>query len=135
MAGPIGRYFEGEATSEVGLRSGAGEDFWTAFQPDLSTLDDDDRPRQPPARRPAAATRRASRSSALAEAATRADPPPATFRVIVNPLVIWIWIGALVALRRRACWRCGRRPRPAAASEAAYAARVGRELGTARPPS
>ena len=41
MAGPLGRYFEGEATSEIGLRSGAGEDFWAAFQPDLSTLDDD----------------------------------------------------------------------------------------------
>jgi cytochrome c-type biogenesis protein CcmF len=40
-AGPIGRFFDGEATSEIGLRSGAGEDFWAAFQPDLSVLDDD----------------------------------------------------------------------------------------------
>ena len=35
-AGPIGRYFEGEATSEVGLKSGAGEDFWAAFSPTSS---------------------------------------------------------------------------------------------------
>ena len=33
MAGPIGRFFDGEATSEIGLRSGAGEDFWAAFSP------------------------------------------------------------------------------------------------------
>ncbi|HKG37185.1 MAG TPA: heme lyase CcmF/NrfE family subunit, partial [Solirubrobacterales bacterium] len=25
-------------------------------------------------------------------------PAPATFRVIVNPMVSWLWIGALVAL-------------------------------------
>ena len=62
------------------------------------------------------------------------DPPPATFRVIVNPLVGWIWIGALIALAGAvmAGW-------PALESrrrlEAAYRARLGRELGTATPPS
>ena len=95
MAGPIGRFFDGEATSEIGLRSGAGEDFWAAFQPDLSTLDDD-RSRQPPARRPP--RRRAGHRDPGAGRGVRGQPAPATFRVIVNPLVIWIWIGALVAL-------------------------------------
>ena len=37
-AGPIGRFFKGEATSEVGLKTGAGGDLWTAMQPDLSSL-------------------------------------------------------------------------------------------------
>ena len=37
-AGPIGRYFMGDSTSEVGLKTGAGGDLWTAFQPDLSSL-------------------------------------------------------------------------------------------------
>ena len=40
-AGAIGRYFMGESTSEVGLRSRAGGDLWTAFQPDLSVLNPD----------------------------------------------------------------------------------------------
>jgi cytochrome c biogenesis factor len=50
--------------------------------------------------------------------------------VIVNPLVGWIWIGALIALAGAvmAGW-------PALESrrrlEAAYRARLGRELGTA----
>ena len=26
------------------------------------------------------------------------DPPPAVFHVIVNPLVTWMWIGAVLAL-------------------------------------
>ena len=58
------------------------------------------------------------------------DPPPATFRVIVNPLVGWIWIGALIAVAGAvmAGW-------PALESrrrlEAAYRARLGRELGRA----
>ena len=40
-AGPIGRYFMGDSTSEVGLRSKPGGDLWTAFQPDLSPLNPD----------------------------------------------------------------------------------------------
>ena len=36
--GPIGRFFAGESTSEVGLRWGLGRDLWTAMQPDLQLL-------------------------------------------------------------------------------------------------
>jgi cytochrome c-type biogenesis protein CcmF len=124
MAGAIGRYFEGEATSEVGLRAGAGEDFWTAFQPDLSVLDDDiARGNRELAQLPPAAQGLAI--VALAESYAE-NPPPATFRVIVNPLVVWIWIGALVGLGGAAfaLW-------PSAAARrrvrAAYSARLGRE--------
>jgi cytochrome c-type biogenesis protein CcmF len=62
------------------------------------------------------------------------DPRPANFRVIVNPLVGWIWIGALIAVAGAvmAAW-------PALESrrrmEAAYRARLGKELGTANPPA
>jgi cytochrome c-type biogenesis protein CcmF len=58
------------------------------------------------------------------------DPPPATFRVIVNPLVVWIWIGALVALGgvAFALWPAAEARRRV---QAAYAARLGKELGTA----
>jgi hypothetical protein len=45
---------------------------------------------------------------------------PASFKVIVNPLVTWIWIGGLIALAGAliAIWPAGGpRRRPAAASE------------------
>ena len=65
-AGPIRGFFEGEATSEVGRRTTAGGDFWTAMQPDLAPLDpiinEADRRlgriarRLPPGRRPGGAS-------------------------------------------------------------------------------
>ncbi len=130
--GPIGRYFMGESTSEVGLRARAGGDLWTAFQPDLSVLNPDiKRGNRQLADLPAAAQEFAI--LALVQHYVQ-NPPPATFRVIVNPLVGWIWIGALIALAGAvmAGW-------PALESrrrlEAAYRARLGRELGTASRPS
>jgi cytochrome c-type biogenesis protein CcmF len=131
-AGAIGRYFMGESTSEVGLKTGARGDLWTAFQPDLSVLN--------PAivrgnRQLANLPPNAQGVAILALAQHYAqDPPPANFRVLVNPLVGWIWIGALIALAGAvmAGW-------PALESrrrlEAAYRARLGQELGTATPPS
>jgi cytochrome c-type biogenesis protein CcmF len=131
-AGPIGRYFMGESTSEVGLRARAGGDLWTAFQPDLSVLNPDiKRGNRQLGDLPAAAQEFAI--LALIQHYVQ-HPPPATFRVIVNPLVGWIWIGALIALAGAvmAGW-------PALESrrrlEAAYRARLGRELGTAADPS
>ena len=55
------------------------------------------------------------------------DPPPATFRLLVSPMVTWIWIGALIVFLGGliALW-----PSPRAVGRrvtAAYAARVGRE--------
>jgi cytochrome c-type biogenesis protein CcmF len=131
-AGAIGRYFMGESTSEVGLKTGAGGDLWTAFQPDLSSLN--------PAiirgnRQLANLPSDAQGIAILALAQHYAQaPPPANFRVIVNPLVGWIWIGALIAVAGAvmAGW-------PALESrrqlEAAYRARLGKELGTANPPA
>jgi cytochrome c-type biogenesis protein CcmF len=94
--GPIGRFFDGESTSEVGLRAGVRRDVWTAIQPDIEPLrklvDD-------------ANTRFAGASAnvqALVVAGLVAHyegkPPPATFRFIVSPLVEWIWVGGLVVL-------------------------------------
>jgi cytochrome c-type biogenesis protein CcmF len=131
-AGAIGRYFMGESTSEVGLKTGAGGDIWTAFQPDLSSLN------------PAIIRGNRQLGNLPPQAQGIAilalvqhylqNPQPANFRVIVNPLVGWIWIGALIALAGAvmAAW-------PALESrrrlEAAYRARLGKELGTARPPA
>jgi cytochrome c-type biogenesis protein CcmF len=127
-AGPIGRYFMGESTSEVGLRTRAGGDLWTAFQPDLSVLNPDIRR----GNRQLAGLPPAAQEFAILALIQHyvQHPPPANFRVIVNPLVGWIWIGALIALAGAvmAGW-------PALESrrrlEAAYRARLGRELGTA----
>ena len=131
-AGAIGRYFMGESTSEVGLRARAGGDLWTAFQPDLSVLNPDiKRGNRQLADLPPAAQEFAI--LALVQHYVQ-NPPPANFRVIVNPLVGWIWIGALIALAGAvmAGW-------PALESrrrlEAAYRARLGRELGTATEPN
>jgi cytochrome c-type biogenesis protein CcmF len=54
-----------------------------------------------PALRPVAARQIETLQAATAERITKsylADSAPATFRVIVNPLVTWMWIGGLIAL-------------------------------------
>ena len=134
--GPIGRWFEGEATSEVGLKSQGGEDFWTAFQPDLTSLQpkidegnrifsklgDSGDPRGKNVILGLQAEAIRNLAFGYAE-----NPPPATFRVIVNPLAVWIWVGGLIGLGGAllAVWPTAESRRRA---EAAYAARLGREL-------
>jgi cytochrome c-type biogenesis protein CcmF len=94
--GRIGRFFDGEATSELGLRAGLTRDVWTAVQPDLGGV------------RPAIT--RADRSFPDANSqlegflvATivdrwRRSAPAAQFRLIVSPLVAWIWLGGAIAI-------------------------------------
>ena len=36
-SGPVSRYFEGEATSEVGLHAGLRRDLWTVVSPDVQS--------------------------------------------------------------------------------------------------
>ena len=131
-AGAIGRYFMGESTSEVGLKTGAGGDIWTAFQPTLSSLN----PAISRGNRQLAGLPPQAQGIAILALVQHylQHPQPANFRVIVNPLVGWIWIGALIAVAGAlmAAW-------PALESrrrlEAAYRARLGKELGTASPPA
>jgi cytochrome c-type biogenesis protein CcmF len=77
------------------------------------------------------------RAAALGEALRRlaaaypASAPPATFRILVSPLVTWIWLGALIVFTGGliAIW-----PLPAGATRqatATQAARLARELGRA----
>src|SRR5215211_184147 len=96
--GPVSRFFEGEATSEVGLRAGLRRDVWSAISPNVRDL----RKRIAEGDKVFTAARGlppAERDIALAQALdglTRSytdNPPPATFRLIVSPLVSWIWIG------------------------------------------
>ena len=125
--GPIGRFFEGEATSEVDVRWGLRRDLWLAIQPDLRALE--------PAIREANKLKAARDDpearllvvAALAERYRR-DPPPAQFRAIVSPLVAWIWIGGGIVLGGAliALW-----PSPEAARRrltSFAAARLGKDL-------
>jgi cytochrome c-type biogenesis protein CcmF len=162
-SGPISSYFEGEATSEVGLEAGFRNDFWTAVQPNLTGVQrsataadrgfracirgGEGTPQACGAL--AALMRGAAGDPALRETALEqigvlqaatinrvADgyvdsSTPVTFRVIVNPMVSWMWIGALIALAGAliAIW-----PTPGAGRRrvaSAAAARLGRELSRA----
>ncbi len=128
--GTIASFFDGEATSEVGLDAGAGSDLWTAVQPDIGPIrgraqaaDEGFRacvggdPGTPPQCRALSRLMRAAAANprlqpvALAQidalqAATAerlaqsyvSEAGTATFRVIVDPLVTWVWIGGLIAL-------------------------------------
>jgi cytochrome c-type biogenesis protein CcmF len=128
--GTISSYFEGEATSEVGLHIGAGSDLWIASQPDITkvqsqlhradkTFADCARggPGTPPqcsaltglmqaakanpSLRPKALAAISKLQALTAENIARgyvSDESPTTFKVIVNPLVTWMWIGGLIAL-------------------------------------
>jgi cytochrome c-type biogenesis protein CcmF len=134
--GPVSSFFDGEATTEVGLRAGLRRDLWTAVSPDIGRLQsriaEGDKVFSA-ARGLTGAQRGAFLAQALA-GLTRSyakDPPPATFRIIASPLVTWIWLGALIVFAGGlvALWPAGaaeRRP-----ATAAGLARVARELGRA----
>jgi cytochrome c-type biogenesis protein CcmF len=120
--GRVGRFFNGDSTSELGLRPGPLRDIWTAIQPDLASL-------QPYIRD---ADRRFPDANAALEGfvvesiVTRymRRPPPAQFRLIVSPLVAWIWIGGTIVIGGAmvAIWpppSAARRRAPASAPELA----------------
>ena len=128
-SGPLARYFEGQPTSEVDLEWGLTEDLWVAIQPDVQAIAD----------RFEAADRQFPNADVDAQAAAlgqipglyRESPPPAQFRVLVSPLVSWIWAGGAVVLMGAliALW-----PSPDARRRRVrgmYAARLGRELSRA----
>jgi cytochrome c-type biogenesis protein CcmF len=135
--GPVSRFFEGESTSEVGLRAGVARDVWTAVAPSLAALkpriEEGDKVFSGPGAKLSAEQRGAFLAQALTGLADsyEASPPPATFRMIVSPLVTWIWIGAIIVFLGGlvAIW-----PAPRSSQRlvtAGYAARVARELGRA----
>ena len=127
--GPIGRFFDGQATSEVDVRWGLREDLWLAMQPNLRTL-------RGPIRE---ANRRFADSPSNVQALVigaiarryQRDPPAANFRAIVSPLVVWIYLGGTIVILGAllAAW-----PSPEARRRrvtSVYGARVGRDLSRA----
>lgn len=135
--GPVSRFFEGEATSEVALRAGWVQDVWAVVAPDLTRLrpaiEEGDAVFAAAGDDLTAEQRGEFLGQALAGLTERyaQSPPPATFRVLVSPMVTWIWVGAIIVFGGGlvAVW-------PGAASSrrtvtAGYAARLARELGRA----
>ncbi|MGE5409024.1 MAG: cytochrome c-type biogenesis CcmF C-terminal domain-containing protein [Syntrophothermus sp.] len=128
--GSLATFFAGEATSEVGLHAGLGQDFWIAPNPDISGVQRRARAadrafaecvrgapgtppqckalglmmvsaRENPSLRPAALATISKLQSKAAENIARdyaSEGLPVTFKVIVNPLVTWMWIGGLIAV-------------------------------------
>jgi cytochrome c-type biogenesis protein CcmF len=104
QGGPVGRFFEGESTTEVALDSGLHKDVWAAVAPDIVKL----QPRIAEGDRlftKAADDLSAEEANQFLGLALRGltdryavNPPPARFRFEVNPLVTWIWLGALIVL-------------------------------------
>jgi cytochrome c-type biogenesis protein CcmF len=127
--GPIGRFFGGESTSEVGMKAGLRRDVWTAMQPDLSAL----KPGIRLGNRQLAKAGPDAQAFAIAFLAGTyvKKAPPATFRLIVNPMVTWIWLGGLMALAGAlvALWPSALASRRRVTSLSA--ARLGRELSQA----
>jgi cytochrome c-type biogenesis protein CcmF len=135
--GPVGRFFEGEATSEVGLKAGLRRDLWTAMTPDIRglmpTIQEGDRVFSAAAGKLPPALEAQALGAALNGIVKRYldSRPAATFRVITSPLVTWIWLGAIIVFLGGiiALW-----PGPDAArrrAAARHAARVAEELGRA----
>jgi cytochrome c-type biogenesis protein CcmF len=122
-------YRTGDPTSEVDLRWGLKKDLWLAIQPDTTKLTAQlGRAMQLSADAPPAIQQRAI---ALVAGAYLKDSPPAAFRAIVSPLVVWIWLGGGIVMAGAllALW-----PSPEARRRrvtSLYAARLGRELSRA----
>lgn len=112
----IGRFFNGNSDSQVGLDAGLRKDIWTVINVDPSHLqsiiNQGDKvfaayaPKVmtkaqtlPPGQGQALMnTLWAERDQAVAEIARRfvTHPWPSEFLLIVDPLVTWIWLGALI---------------------------------------
>jgi len=113
----IATHFDGEATSEVGLKPGLRSDFWTSVEPNtryirrrarmadlrfrglmsvLARKVERDPSQAPEVARFAGEVMDATTKKVIDLYPERNDP--VTFRVIVSPMVSWIWAGAIIAL-------------------------------------
>src|SRR4051794_10808915 len=129
--GPIGRYFDGEANSEVDTRWGPFGNFWTAVEVDVNGLEAPIKELNARFRNPT--PEQEAVSLAALAAVYRDNAPPATFRAIHSPMIMWIWIGGLVVIfgSITALWPSPDARRRRAASLAS--ARLGREPSRAQP--
>ncbi|CAN5595521.1 cytochrome c biogenesis protein CcsA [soil metagenome] len=143
-------FFEGEATSEVGRRESAGGDLWTAMRPDLAPLDPEinrfdrqltklipsDIAPTGPTPTQLQAMKAIPNLEGLAIRKLSSDYPaagvPVDFRVNVNPLVIWLWLGGGISVLGAllAIWPAASAKRRRVSD--VYAARIAKELSVER---
>ncbi|HYZ30020.1 MAG TPA: heme lyase CcmF/NrfE family subunit [Thermoleophilaceae bacterium] len=123
----IARFFEGEPTSEVDVRWGLSRDLWFAVQPDLSALIPAIREADRKFNNPKFERYLPLLITKIAESYAN-DPPAANFRMIVSPMVAFIWIGGLIAVLGAliALWPGAETRRRAVHS--VYRAKLAREL-------
>ena len=126
----IARYFEGEPTSEVDVRWGLKRDLWFAIQPDLASLMPAIREADRKFGGPEFAKYQGILIATIAKSYAK-NPPPANFRMIVSPMVAFIWLGGLIAVFGAliAIWPGAETRRRAVHS--VYAAKLARELSRA----
>lgn len=95
--GPVARYFEGSATSEVALQAGPWRDLWTSVSPDTDGLK---RAIEAANELPQIKTNREVQAIAITAIVQSypAAKPPVRVLFLVNPLVTWIWIGSIIVL-------------------------------------
>ena len=132
--GPVSRFFDGEATTEVALDASLGKDVWAAVGPDIAKL----RPRLEEGDKlfaNASDDLSAEDSNQFLGLALRGltdgyanNPPPARFRFEVNPMVTWIWLGALIVMLGAFVAGWPTRRGLTRVASARYAARVGRDV-------
>jgi len=139
----VASLISGDAVDQIGLQSSWRRDLWAAIKPLGTTLPTNGTqlPEEALVSRADASisptwsptTQLYSAYQELGAIARHyvAAPPPASFTLIASPLVMWIWIGALIVLigGLTAIW-----PAPSALRDrvrARYLARVARELGRA----
>jgi cytochrome c-type biogenesis protein CcmF len=134
--GPVGRFFEGQETSEIALGAGVGRDLWVASTPDADAIVakakqvNDGFMKVSDGLSPELGSALLAKSIQGVVDSYVASNPPAIVRVIDAPGVTWVWLGAvlmvlggLIALSQPSVARSRQR--------AAALARVGRELGAA----
>jgi len=111
--GPISRFFNGSNESQVGLDAGLTHDLWAAINPNVTALNAKisqgdavlgkalaDALRAPPAARPRALSVLYGYRDLAVRGLTQqfvTHPWPVTFKLIVSPLVTWLWLGAILA--------------------------------------
>jgi cytochrome c-type biogenesis protein CcmF len=135
---PVSGMFDGESTSEVRMIGGLRRDVWTAVSPELGPLRGEMRLFDRAIRKMAADKQPVGRQvlafrvglEKVVESYAQGRPA-STFRLIVSPLVAWIWIGGVIVFGGGlvSLW-----PAPDVArrrATAGYAARVAQELGRA----
>ena len=94
--GSVGHLIGGEAVSHVGLKAGTLNDFWSAVEPDLTSLQGivNAGNKVIPYVRPD----KGILVVALLAREYQLHPPPAQFHFLASPLVTWIWVGGLIVL-------------------------------------